>query len=128
VDIHKRWAIQRMALRAALEAAIENELRQANPQTDEMINGLLAGENVEPFQFSKEVQEMAEGCDISSISIGCCSKSSHPEGSRSMSDVAKNSTELEHHVHHVRHSRVRDADGHVHGLRKGTATSPAHGH
>jgi hypothetical protein len=61
MDIHKRWAIQRMALRAALEAAIENELRQANPQTDEMINGLLAGENVEPFQFSKEVQEMAEG-------------------------------------------------------------------
>lgn len=26
-----------------------------------MIDGLLAGENVEPFQFSKEVQEMAEG-------------------------------------------------------------------
>lgn len=61
MDIHERWAIQRMALRAVLEAATENELRQANAQMAEMIDGLLAGENVEPFQFSKEVQEIAEG-------------------------------------------------------------------
>jgi hypothetical protein len=56
VELAERWAADRASAREWLDGVEDAELRAATDQIDELLAGLAAGENVEPFQFSAETQ------------------------------------------------------------------------